>query len=328
MPIVTSSYAAPRWLPGGHAQTILPVFLPRRLKPWDRQERLELADGDFLELRWMQAVVAEPQEDRPLAILSHGLEGSVDATYIRSMARSLVQAGWDVLAWNYRGCGGIENRLRRFYHSGETGDLHLVIGHAGKSYPRIALVGFSLGANLSLKCVGEVEPHPSVRAVVGISGPVDLASSALALDEKPGNRLYQQRFLQSLKVKVLAKAQRFPDLRDMLAGRDGVKAVRTLKEFDERITAPIHGFANAEDYWARASSLPHLPRICVPALLLNARNDPLLVSPSFPEELAANSDHLHLEAPRHGGHVGFHDFRAGLRPWSERRVLEFLRGVM
>ena len=328
MPVVTSGYTAPRWLWGGHAQTILPVLLPRRLKPWDKHEQLELADGDFLELRWMRALVSESHETRPLAILSHGLEGSVDAIYIRSMARTLVLAGWDVLAWNYRGCGGIENRLRRFYHSGETGDLHLVIGHAGKSYPRIALIGFSLGANLSLKCVGEVEPHPSVRAVVGISGPVDLASSALALDEKPANRLYQQRFLQSLKVKVLAKARRFPDLGEMLAGSDGVKAVRTLKEFDERITAPLHGFTNAEDYWARASSLPHLPKIRVPTLLLNARNDPLLVAPSFPEELAASSEHLHLEAPSGGGHVGFHDFRAGLQPWSERRVLEFLSGVM
>ncbi|MES2598180.1 MAG: alpha/beta fold hydrolase [Verrucomicrobiota bacterium] len=325
MPLLTSCYAAPRWLRGGHVQTILPVFLPRRFRAWDRQDRLELKDGDFLELRWMQA---QGSEARPLALLSHGLEGSVEAIYIRSMARTLAAAGWDVLAWNYRGCGGIENRLRRFYHSGESADLHFVIEHAASSYARIALVGFSLGANLSLKAVGERAPHPSIRAVIGISGPVDLASSAVAIDQKPANRVYQKRFLQSLKDKVVAKSARYPELHEMLAGNDGIRAVTTLKEFDERITAPLHGFADAEDYWAKASSLPYLPNIRVPALLLSARNDPLLTAASFPEELARSSEHLHLEAPMNGGHVGFHDFRAGLQPWSERRVLEFLSSVM
>jgi predicted alpha/beta-fold hydrolase len=326
MPLVTSSYTAPRWLPGGHAQTIFPVFVPRRLTAWDKAERLELADGDFLELRWMTAK-SKPQTSR-LVILSHGLEGSTEAVYIRSMAQSLAKEGWDVLAWNYRGCGGIENNLRRFYHSGESGDLRLVIEHAAPSFQQIVLVGFSLGANLSLKCVGEAPAHPAIRAVVAISGPVDLASSALALDEKKANRMYQQRFLHSLKAKVLAKGHRYPDLREMLAGKDGIAAVRTLREFDERITAPLHGFADAADYWARASSLPHLEKITVPTLLLNARNDPLLCLPSFPEELAHGSPFLHLEAPAHGGHVGFLDFRAGLQPWSERRVLEFISSVM
>lgn len=325
MPLLTSCYAAPRWLRGGHVQTILPVFLPRRSRRWDRSERLELPDGDFLELRWM---LGQGSGGRPLALLSHGLEGSVDAIYIRSMAWTLAAAGWDVLAWNYRGCGGIENRLRRFYHSGESADLHLVIQHAAGLYQRIALIGFSLGANLSLKAAGETVPHPAVRAVVGISGPVDLASSAKAIDQRPANRVYQQRFLQSLKDKVVAKSRRYPDLREMLAGRDGIRAVTTLKEFDERITAPLHGFADAEDYWAKASSLPYLPNIRIPALLLSARNDPLLTEASFPEELARSSEHLHLEAPLNGGHVGFHDFRAGLQPWSERRVLEFLTSVM
>lgn len=325
MPLLTSCYAAPRWLGGGHVQTILPVFLPRRFHAWDRQERLELPDGDFLELRWMHA---QNREACPLAILSHGLEGSVDAIYIRSMAGSLGRAGWDVLAWNYRGCGGIENRLVRFYHSGETSDLHFLIQHASRSYARIALIGFSLGANVSLKCVGEAAAPASVQAVVGISGPVDLASSAKAIDQKPANRVYQKRFLKSLKDKVVAKSKRYPELYEMLAGRDGIRAVTTLKEFDERITAPLHGFADAEDYWAKASSLPYLPNIHIPALLLSARNDPLLMDASFPEELARSSEHLHLEAPLNGGHVGFHDFRAGLQPWSERRVLEFLSRVM
>jgi uncharacterized protein len=322
MPLLISSYRAPRWLPGGHVQTVFPAFVPRLLPAWDKAERLHLADGDFLELRWMMAK-SKPQTLQ-LAILSHGLEGSTEAVYIRSMAQTLARAGWHVLAWNYRGCGGIENHLRRFYHSGESGDLRLVIEHASASFPHIALVGFSLGANLSLKCVGEAPAHPAIHVVIGISGPVDLASSALALDEKKANRLYQQRFLHSLKAKVIAKAHRYPDLREMLAGKDGIAGVRTLREFDERITAPLHGFANADDYWARASSLPHLEKISVPTLLLNARNDPLLAAPSYPEDIAMRSRFFHLEIPQHGGHVGFLDFRAGFQPWSERRVLEFL----
>lgn len=318
MPLITSSYVSPRWLRSGHSQTILPVLLPRRFQKWQKRERLELADGDFLDLSWLQA------DHKRLALLSHGLEGSAEAIYMRGMAGTLYRAGWDVLGWNYRSCGGIENRLMRSYHSGESGDLRVVIDHAAQRYEKIALVGFSLGGNISLKCVGEATPHPSIVAAVAVSSPVDLASCARLLDEDPRNRLYLKRFLKTLKGKTLAKAKRFPILHEMLAGRDGLAAVQTIREFDERVTAPVHGFASADDYWARASSLPHLHRITVPALLLSARNDPLLGAPSFPETLAQNSAHLHLEAPPHGGHVGFLDFQNGLQPWHERRVRMFL----
>lgn len=318
MPLLTSSYNAPSWLRGGHRQTILPVLLPRRASPWQRRERLELPDGDFLDLGWLQSGHAR------LALLSHGLEGSMEAIYIRGMAHTLHQAGWDVLGWNYRSCGGIENRLMRSYHSGESDDLRHVIAHAAQSYEKIALVGFSLGGNISLKSVGEQMAHPFVKAAVAVSSPVDLASCALLLDENPRNKLYLKRFLDTLKAKTLAKARRFPELRDRLNGRDGVNAVRTIREFDNRITAPVHGFADAEDYWARASALPHLAQIQIPSLLLSAKDDPLLGAASFPEDIARHSPHFHLEAPAHGGHVGFLDFQAGLQPWSERRVRMFL----
>jgi hypothetical protein len=318
MPVIPSDYIAPRWLWGGHRQTILPVLLPRRFHPWQKRERLELADGDFLDLRWQQAGHTR------LAILSHGLEGSVEAIYMRGMAQTLHQAGWDILGWNYRSCGGIENRLMRSYHSGESDDLRTVIAHAALKYEKIALVGFSLGGNISLKCVGETPSHPAVIAAVAVSSPVDLASCAKLLDDDPSNRLYLKRFLKTLKAKTLAKARRFPQLREMLAGKDGIAAVQTIREFDERITAPVHGFAGAEDYWARASSLPHLHRITIPALILSARDDPLLGEPSFPDALAQSSHHLHLESPPHGGHVGFLDFQNGLQPWHERRVRMFL----
>lgn len=318
MPLLTSSYRAPGWLGGGHAQTILPVLLPRRRRRLVEHERLRLPDGDFVSLFWHR------QGSRRLALLCHGLEGSADAVYMRGMTATLAAEGWDVLAWNYRGCGGVENDLARSYHSGESADLRTVVNHAAQTHGRIALVGFSLGGNISFKYLGEAPPHPTVRAAVALSSPIDLASSARVLDEDPGNRLYLRRFLKSLKDKTLAKARRFPELHERLAGRDGIDAVTTIREFDERITAPLHGFHDADDYWARASSLPWLPRIALPCLLLSARNDPLLAPPSFPEAVAAQSPHLHLESPDQGGHVGFIDFQAGLQPWSERRIAAFL----
>ncbi len=318
MPLLTSSYRAPGWLGGGHAQTILPVLLPRRRRRLVEHERLRLPDGDFVSLFWHR------QGSSRLALLCHGLEGSADAVYVRGMTATLAAEGWDVLAWNYRGCGGVENDLARSYHSGESADLRSVVSHAAQTHDRIALVGFSLGGNISFKYLGEAPPHPAVRSAVALSSPVDLASSARVLDEVPGNRLYLCRFLKSLKDKTLAKASRFPELRERLAGHDGIDAVTTIREFDERITAPLHGFHDADDYWARASSLPWLPRIALPCLLLSARNDPLLAPPSFPEAVAAQSPHLHLECPDQGGHVGFIDFQAGLQPWSERRIAAFL----
>lgn len=321
MPLIPSSYQPPGWLRHGHLSTILSSFLPAAREGWTRRERLELPDGDFLDLAWQQspgpgAAIAA----RPLAILSHGLEGSLQASYIRGMARTLGGAGWDVLAWNYRSCGGIPNRLLRSYHSGESGDLRLLIDHAALTYPDIILIGFSLGGNITLKYAGEAPPHPAVRAAIAISAPVDLASSARALDDRRGNRLYLHRFLKTLLAKAVAKSRQFPGMIHPAA----LAEIRTIRDFDEAVTAPLHGFASAEDYWARASALPHLGRIGIPALLLSARNDPLLDEPSFPVREALANPAFHLETPTHGGHVGFPDFRQGWQPWHERRVLQFL----
>ncbi len=321
MPLVPSTYCPPSLLRHGHLATVLPSFLPAPREAWTRHERLELADGDFLDLAWREHPASIGKEPpRPLAILSHGLEGSVQAAYIRGMARTLHLHGWEVLAWNYRSCGGIPNRLLRSYHSGESGDLRLVIEHAALTYPRIALIGFSLGGNITLKYAGEAPPHPAVQTAIAISAPVDLTSSARALDQRCGNRLYLHRFLKTLLAKATAKAQQFPGSIDSAR----LAKIRTIRDFDEHVTAPLHGFAGAEDYWARASSLPHLTNIRLPTLLLNAQNDPLLDQPSFPNAAALQNPALHLETPVHGGHVGFPDFRQGRQPWHERRVVEFL----
>lgn len=314
MPVISSHFRPPRFLGNGHVQTLLPVLLPRWLKLALERERWELPDGDFLDLDWMRA------GQRRVAILSHGLEGSSRNGYIQGMAVALSAAGWDVLAWNFRSCGSETNRLLRFYHSGETGDLRSLVGRVAESYEQIALIGFSLGGNVTLKYLGEGPVHPAVTAGIGISVPVDLAASARALDQRWTNRIYLRRFMKTLLAKVRSKARTFPGQLDMA----GARAIRTFEEFDGRLTAPIHGFRDAMDYWTQSSARQYLARITVPTLLLNARNDPFLTPECFPFSEAESSPTFFLEAPESGGHVGFLDFARGLQPWSERRVVEFL----
>jgi len=235
------------------------------------------------------------------------------------MAAALSGAGWDVLAWNFRSCSGEMNRSARLYHSGETGDLHLLVSRAAAKYDRVALVGFSLGGNMTLKLLGEAPEHLPRNLVgsVTFSVPCDLASSAARLD-RPENRVYTQRFLRSLKHKVRAKAAQMPGIIDPA----GVRSIKTFREFDDRFTAPLHGFRDAADYWRQSSSRQFLSAIRIPALLVNARNDPFLGPECFPREEAAGSSVVFLEVPSSGGHVGFPGFGGLL--WSEARAMEFL----
>ncbi len=314
MPEVESNFHPPLFLRNGHLQTILPVLLPRRIPVTFKPGRLELEDGDFLDLGWRQT------GSNRVAILSHGLEGRLENGYIRGMAGALNAAGWDVLAWNFRGCGEEMNRLAGFYHSGATGDLGAVIELAARTYSKIALIGFSLGGNLTLKYLGEAPVHPSVVAAAAVSVPVDLAASARLLDTRWSNGLYLRRFIKTMIAKVEAKAVHFPAELDLT----GIREIKKFQQFDDKYTAPLHGFLDAADYWKRASSRQFLPGVTVPTLLLNARNDPFLTPECFPAEEARNNRCLFLETPESGGHVGFLDLRAGLNPWSERRVPGFL----
>lgn len=315
MPIVPSSYRAPAHLRGGHLQTIYPALFRRVPRVTKRRERLELPDGDFLDLDW--ATKGNPR----LAILSHGLEANSGAHYIQGMAAALQRRGWDLLAWNYRGCSGESNRLLPFYHSGASDDLHHVVSHALAVHPapQIDLVGFSLGGNMSLKYLGEREVSPRLHRAVAFSVPCDLACSSIRLSSRT-NRLYMDRFLRSLRGKLEEKQPRFPEQIDLA----GISGVRNFKQFDDRFTAPLHGFRDAEDYWTRSSSRPFLPGIRIPALLVNAANDPFLGPRCFPREEAAASEWFHLEIPGDGGHVGF-STTAG-EYWSERRAAAFLEG--
>lgn len=317
MPLVpSSSYRPPWWMCGGHMQTIIPALFRKAPRVTDRQERLELADGDFLDLEWG----GESRER--LAILCHGLEADAGAAYIQSMAQALVNDGWAVLAWNYRGCSGEMNRLPRFYHSGASEDLSEVIAHALAVHPaqKIDLVGFSLGGNMILKFLGERGDVPvRVHRAVTFSVPCDLACSSVTLESFWNRSVYMRRFIRSLAGKVHSKHAMFPEHFD-LSQLDGA---RTFRDFDDRFTAPLHGFRDAEDYWKRSSSRQFLGAITVPSLLVNAANDPFLGPGCYPRPEAEASSCFHLEVPASGGHVGFSGISKSLG-WAERRAMKFL----
>lgn len=317
MPIISPSSFHPHpLLRGGHLQTIAASLIPRGGDVRYIRERLELPDGDFLDLDWLRSGF-----DR-IAILSHGLEGSSARPYMRGMASALRAAGWDVLAWNFRGCSGEPNRLRRWYHSGETGDLRMLVERmvSVEGYGSVALVGFSLGGNATLKYLGE-EGRSVDRRITGaaaFSVPCDLKSSALRL-AIPSNRIYMARFLRTLAHKVREKMRLLPDA----LSDEGLDRIRTFQEFDDRYTAPLHGFRDAEEYWARSSSRGFLGAISVPTLLVNAADDPFLAPPCYPVAEAEANEAFHLEIPRSGGHVGFVGAGRHDRFWMGMRAAAF-----
>lgn len=308
-------YRAPWYLRNGHLQSVLPTLFRRPPMPEYRRERITTPDDDFLDLDW-----SAPGSDT-LVIISHGLEGNSRRAYILGMVGAVNDAGWDALAWNYRGCSSEPNRQPIFYHNGATYDLDTVLHHAQATgrYHSIFLLGFSMGGNLSLMYAGQqgADLQPRVRGVVGFSVPCDLTDSSRAL-ASPLCGIYMRRFLKKLHGKVRAKMAQYPDLLDD-AGYD---EIRTFKQFDDRYTAPLHGFESAEDYWRRCSCARVLADIRVPALVVNALDDPFLAGGCYPRDLAAGHPFLNLETPAHGGHAGF--MLAGSRFWSERRAVAFI----
>ncbi len=316
MPLVEpSSYRPPWYMGNGHVQTIWPVLYRPRPTVKYRRQRIETPDGDFLDLDW-----SEVGADR-LAVICHGLEGSSQGIHEISMVSALNAAGWDAVVLNFRGCSGEMNRTLRFYHSGETEDLRQVVELAARSYAEIGLSGFSLGGNVLLMYLGR-EPDRVPAAVTGaavFSVPCDLGASARHL-EHPANTIYLRRFLRNLTAKVMAKAKLMPDLLDVR----GIRALRNFRQFDDRYTAPIHGFPDAETYWQECSSARFVDRIQVPTLLVSALDDPFLPDSCYPYEKARESQHFHLETPRFGGHNGFMVRGPGNRNWAEGRAVEFL----
>ena len=316
MPVITPSDFHPALgLENGHLQTIWPTLFRRVPLITHERKRLELEDNDFLDLDWARHDVS-----RKLVIITHGLESHSRDTAVQGMAGAFFGKGWDVLAWNMRGCSGEPNRLPRFYHSGATEDLSAVVDHAIAlhDYQQIALVGFSLGGNLTLKYLAETHRKPVFTAAT-FSVPCDLQSSVERLD-RPENQLYTRRFIRSLRAKIQAKKLLFPGHFDVTR----LEKMRTFREFDSAYTAPLHGFSSAEDYWQQSSCGPLLGKIQIPTLLVNARNDPFLTPPCFPESTAASSACLHLEIPESGGHCGFVSSATETTRWHEQCALSFV----
>ena len=305
------TYSAPPLLFNCHLETIFPSLLRKvELNSYHR-ERIFTPDNDFLDLDWLK------QGANQLVIISHGLEGNTERSYMKGMAKIFYQNGYDVLTWNYRGCSGEVNNQLRFYHSGATDDLKTVVNHAALNYQNIFLVGFSLGGNLTLKYLGEIDTHPKLKKAVVFSVPMDLYGSCLQI-LKRHNWIYHQRFLKSLKIKVKQKSKLQPAL-DI----SKLDQVKTLLEFDEHFTAPIHGFKNAIEYYTESSAIRFLKNIQLPTLIVNAKNDPFLSATCFPN--LSEHQFILMESPERGGHVGFAQFNQNGLYWSELRALAFIQ---
>lgn len=319
-------YRPPAWLPGRHAQTLYPFFLPRPDIAYVRQ-RLETADGDYWDVDWA-GTRPDAYSTTPVLVVFHGLEGSSASNYARHLMQEARTRGWRGVVPHFRGCSGEPNRLPRAYHSGDHAEIGVMLDAlrtcVAPGTPVMA-VGISLGGSALLNWLGRAGPHGSttVSAVATASVPLDLMAAGLAID-RGFNRIYAWHFLHTLKPKALALAARFPGRID--ASR--VARATTMREFDDAVTAPLHGFADVDDYWTRGSSKPWLRDVAVPTLVLNARNDPFVPGTSLPRA-ADVSSWVHLEQPEAGGHAGFPAGRfPGSGAWLPRRLAAFLESAL
>ncbi len=306
-------YKAPFLLRNGHLNTLYAYWFCKVPAPSFTRSKMNTQDGDFIDLDWLQT------GSNKLLLLLHGLEGSTNSSYIRRMSTLAHQSGYDVCAMNHRSCGGQLNLKPTLYHSGFTQDLHQLVQMLQERYAHIAIAGYSLGGNVLLKYLGDgVYTIPkAVKAAVAISTPVHLSSCAVALS-RPTNYLYEMGFLKGLKKKMIIKAEQHPAVLDKAV----IYPIRRLVEFDHKVTAPLHGFRDAEDYYERCSSLPFLKQIKTHSLLVNALDDPMLGEASYPFD--NKNPKLHFLAPKHGGHVGFAGFHSRFY-WIDRIVLDFIQ---
>ena len=316
--IINSQFKPAWWLPGAHTQTLWASMTNRFINLEIRRERLELADGDFIDLDWTT------HRTGPIVLILHGLQGSSDSNYARGLMQACHAKGWRAIVMHFRGCSGEPNRLARAYHSGETNDLHTVIDILHRREPEtpICAAGYSLGGNVLLKWLGEYPVKIPLSAAAAVSVPYELKNGAQQLDTG-FSKIYQRHLLKSL-LKATLKKQ------ELLEGKiDFVRfqAIKTIYDFDDAVTAPLHGFKDAEEYYSRSSSRQYLKHICLPTLLLHAENDPFMTTKAIPgkEEL---SDCTTLELSASGGHVGF---VSGSWPWStnywlENRLIEYFSG--
>jgi uncharacterized protein len=301
-------YRAPWWLPGGNLQTIWPALYARRYfgeHPQYRRERWLTPDGDFLDLDWLVDGVPAAAGERPLLVLFHGLEGSSRSHYAEAFADFARLRGLAFVVPHFRGCSGEPNQAARAYHSGDHEEIGWILArlrevHAGP----LVVVGVSLGGNALMRWAAEAGANAGAvaRAIASVCSPLDLAAGALAIGRGFNRLVYTTMFLRSLKPKAMEKLRRHPGLFDAAK----LMAAGDLYEFDDVFTAPLHGFRDADDYYERASAKPHLHRIHIPALALNARNDPFVPAASLPQADEVGAC-VTLWQPQQGGHVGFPD---------------------
>ena len=308
-------YAAPAWLPGGHAQTIFAAWRRPRPVAFER-ERWDTPDGDFIDLDW-----AGPRDAARRLVLFHGLEGSSRSHYARSIVGRAVSEGWRCVVPHFRGCSGEVNRLPRAYHSGDYAEIDWILRRLRQGSPSgLEVVGVSLGGNALLKWLGESgeDAIPIAAHAAAVSAPFDLEAAGHALG-RGFNKVYTRMFLGSLKKKADAKLARFPGSVDAHA----MRASRNLYEFDNAVTAPLHGFRDTDHYWQSAGSWPGFAAIRVPTLVINARNDPFMPEKSL-ERARGASKHVTFEFPAGGGHAGFLSGPfPGRHGWLAARLLEF-----
>ncbi len=316
MPLVKSNHNPAFLFRNGHFSTIYSAKLRPIPKLIQQRERLQLPDGDFLDVDWSFST----KQSKKVAILLHGLEGNAQRVYIKGQGKTLVKNGWDVASMNHRGCSGEDNLLYESYNSGRTYDLELLIDSIlnKNRYDEISLIGFSLGGNLVLKYLGERENIPKqIKKGIAISSPLQLDGSLQSL-VKNENWIYNKTFVNDLRKKYRRKMPLFPDNMNL----EKYNQINSLFAFDTLYTAPAHGFTDAMDYYKKSSSLQFLQNINTPVLILNAKNDSFLSRDCYPIDIASESKNIFLETPKYGGHVGFHE--TNKEYYSEKRALEFL----
>ncbi|MEP7000278.1 MAG: hydrolase [bacterium] len=320
------TYTPAWWVPGAHMQTMWGKLFRRPPVVATRMELWPTPDDDEIEVHRLDAPSGS-SERTPHLILLHGLEGTIRSNYIHGTLAQAHARGWSADILIFRGCGATMNRQRRMYHSGETSDLNLLVQRSVSTHPDqpIVLTGFSLGGNVLLKWLGEqgAALPPQVRAAAAVSVPFDLERGARQIENGFG-RVYTSHFLRTLKAKARIKLEHFPGLFDLST----MENAQTLYDFDDAVTAPVHGFRDAHDYYSRSSSLQFLSSIKLPTLLLSASDDPFLAPETHDSVLmmAQSNGALAAEMHKKGGHVGFVSGRSPFHPnyYAEERVAEFL----
>jgi predicted alpha/beta-fold hydrolase len=308
----------PFYMLNGHMETIIPsMFFESDFIDYDR-ERLELTDGDFLDLDWLRR-----RQNDHLLIITHGLEGSSDRYYVKRMAHFFHDLGWDILAWNCRSCSGEMNRLIRFYHHGDTEDLSVVIDHAivQNKYKSIVLSGSSMGGSMSIKYLGEKRRrYDVIKAAVTFSVPCNLKDSAEQLQAK-SNRFYERRFVKKLVEKVKKKSDSHLQI-----DTTDIESIDNFNAFHRRFTLPVYGFSSIDDFYEQATCDQYLEGVEIPLLIVNAQNDPMLGDKCYPIGIIEDIPNVFLEIPKVGGHVGFTIWRQKFS-YMELRMKSFLESV-